>query len=53
MKRILLALCVVVVAVIAVIGYRTATVFEDRQVAPAAEVGEVGVDRAAALQRFS
>jgi carboxypeptidase PM20D1 len=52
-KKLLAALTVLVVVLLAVMLYRAATVFEDRQLEPALGYTDLQIDKAAAVQRFA
>lgn len=53
MKKLLAALLLVVVVLASIMAWRAATVFEDRQLEPAAGLSEVRIDEKAAVRRFS
>ena len=53
MKKLFATLVIIVIGLAAVTGYRAATVFEDRQIEPAAADTPMRIDEEGAVQRFS
>jgi carboxypeptidase PM20D1 len=53
MKKLLGTLSLLLIVLAAVVVYRAATFFEDRQPEPAAGYGEIAIDENAAVQRFA
>jgi len=52
-KKLFATLVIIVIVLAVVTGYRAATVFEDRQIEPAAAYTPIGIDEDDAVQRFS
>jgi carboxypeptidase PM20D1 len=53
MKRIILTLVIVIIAILAVLVYRAGSVFHDQQLEPATGITEINVDAQLATQHFS
>lgn len=53
MKKVLGGFAIIFLALIAILVYRAETLFENRQLEPAAGLGEVNISRELAIQRFA
>lgn len=53
MKKTILGLLAILLIIAAILVFRATTTYEDRQLEPAAGIGEIGLDEAGAVRRFS
>lgn len=53
MKKLFTAIAFLLIALIAVVSFRTATVYEDHQLEPSSGITEISLDGPAAIRRFS